>query len=40
MLPGRPFEVTVEGAGLATGVYVVDVRVGAGRATAPLTVVR
>ena len=40
VLPGRPFEVVVDGAGLATGVYVVDVRVGAGRAAVPLTVVR
>ena len=40
VLPDRPFEVVVDGAGLATGVYLVDVRVGAGRATVPLTVVR
>ncbi|MDT0630494.1 hypothetical protein [Rubrivirga litoralis] len=40
VLPERPFEVVVEAAGLATGVYVVDLRVGAGRVAVPLTVVR
>ena len=40
VLPGRPFEVVVEGAGLASGAYFVDLRVGAGRVVVPLAVVR
>ena len=40
VLPDRPFEVVVDAGGLATGVYLVDVCVGAGRRVVPLTVVR
>ena len=40
VLPDRPFEVVVDARDLATGVYLVDVRVGAGRRVVPLTVVR